>query len=204
MQVCIPRQGSQDIFVIENHADYTSYYTFNDDVIFQNILFLIQCYETLGEERFLDPINRGMNFYLITQDETGAWAHQYNLELQPAGARTYEPNALIPKITGANALQLLQFYQLTGDVRYLNPVQKAIEWLEKTKLPENLTDNGKYTHPYYIEIETGKAIYVHRKGSNVHYGSYYHDYIPEKLIAHSFGKRTVPLKPFASSGNEET
>ncbi|MBS1655454.1 MAG: pectate lyase, partial [Bacteroidetes bacterium] len=40
-------------FAKAGHPDYTSFYTFNDDVIWQNVLFLIQCYETLGEKRFL-------------------------------------------------------------------------------------------------------------------------------------------------------
>jgi hypothetical protein len=70
--------------------DYTSFYTFNDDVIRDNIEFLISCYVTLGEERFLDPIRRGMNFYLITQqgNPQGGWGLQYNMELEPASART--------------------------------------------------------------------------------------------------------------------
>ncbi len=38
------------------NPDYTSYYTFNDDVIWENINFLIQCYLTLGEERLLVSI----------------------------------------------------------------------------------------------------------------------------------------------------
>ncbi len=177
----------------EGHPDYTSFYTYNDEVNWQNIRFLIQCYETLGEERLLDPIMRGMNFYLITQQSNGAWAHQYSLDLKPAGARTYEPNALVPKITCQCALQLLKFYQFTGDVRFLNPIEKTIEWLEKTKLPDNLTENGKYTHPYYIEIETGKPIYVHRKGSNVNNALYYYDYNVDNLIVHSYGKRTIPF-----------
>jgi len=181
-------------FSKENHPDYTSFYTFNDDVIMQNIDFLIQCYESLGEQRFLDPIQRGMNFYLLSQHSTGAWAHQYNMDLQPAGARSYEPNALVTKITCRNALQLLKYYQLTGNQVYLNAVPKAIEWLEKTSLPQNLTENGKYSHPYYIEIETGKPIYVHRKGSNVNSGVYYYDYSPDNLIIHSYGKRAFPFE----------
>ena len=177
----------------QGHPDYTSFYTYNDEVIWQNIRFLIQCYETLGEERLLDPIMRGMNFYLITQQPNGGWAHQYSLDLKPAGARTYEPNALVTKISCQCALQLLKFYQFTGDKRFLNPIEKTIEWLEKTKLPENLTENGKYDHPYYIEIGTGKPIYVHRKGSNVNNALYYYDYNVDNLIVHSYGKRTIPF-----------
>ncbi|MBD0377780.1 MAG: pectate lyase, partial [Flavisolibacter sp.] len=56
------------------HPDYSSYYTFNDEVIWENVNFLIQCYLTLGEERFLDPIRRGMDFFLISQQGSGGWA----------------------------------------------------------------------------------------------------------------------------------
>ncbi|MEO5999135.1 MAG: pectate lyase, partial [Chitinophagaceae bacterium] len=81
--------------------DYTSFYTFNDDVIWGNIDFLIQCYVTLGDERLLDPVRRGMNFYLITQQGNpyGGWGQQYNMDLMPAHARSYEPPALLPSFT---------------------------------------------------------------------------------------------------------
>ena len=40
-------------------------YTFNDDVAWENVSFLIQCYQVLGDQRLLDPIMRGMNFFLL-------------------------------------------------------------------------------------------------------------------------------------------
>ena len=184
-----------------NHLDYSSYYTFNDEVIWENIHFLIQCYETLGEERFLDPILRGMNFYLIAQDASGAWGNQYNMALQPMGARTYEPEGLVTPITCLNAMQLITFYKYTGNPKFLLPVSKSIEWLEQTRLPASLTDDGKYTHPYYIDKQSGKSIYVHRKGPNVSYGYYYSDSNPENLIAHSKGKRNVPLEMLKTAYN---
>jgi hypothetical protein len=66
------------------------------------------------EERFLDPIHRGMNFYILSQ--TNWWlgtAMQYGDA--SAAARTYEPQALLPRTTFANAMSLLKFYQYTGD-----------------------------------------------------------------------------------------
>ncbi|HEX8031578.1 MAG TPA: pectate lyase, partial [Vicinamibacterales bacterium] len=76
--------------------DYTSYATFNDDVAAENMDFLLQCYQALGETRLLDPIVRGMNAFIVTQ--VGApqpgWGLQHTLDLLPAGARTYEPKAL--------------------------------------------------------------------------------------------------------------
>ena len=107
----------------QGHPDYTSFYTFNDDVTWENVHFLIQCYETLGEERFLDPIRRGMDFYLFSQDGCGAWGQQLTLDMKTAGARTYEPTSLLPSTTCDNAMLLLKFYQLTGDTRYLARVR---------------------------------------------------------------------------------
>ena len=60
-------------------ADYSSYYTFNDDVAWENVSFLIQCYQVLGDQRLLDPIMRGMNFFILSQQgaPNPGWALQY-------------------------------------------------------------------------------------------------------------------------------
>ena len=181
----------------EGHADYTSYYTFNDDVIWENTHFLIQCYLALGEERFLDPIRRGMDFYLISQDGCGAWGQQLNMNLETAGARTYEPAAFLPGATCENALLLLKFYQYTGDAKYLAPIPNAIQWLEATALPVSQQE-GRRTHPTFVEVGTNKAVYVHRKGSNVKFGSYYLDYNDKQLLAHYYGKGGISLDELKS------
>jgi PelA/Pel-15E family pectate lyase len=180
-------------FSKKGRPDYSSYYTFNDDVIWENIHFLIQCYLTLGGEQLLDPIRRGMNFYLISQHGSGGWAQQYDMDLNPAGARSYEPNALLPGTTYKNAMLLIEFYQITGNKKYLNQVPAAIEWLERTRLPEEQTQNGRYTHSTFVEVETGRPIYVHRKGSNVTFGYYYSDYNDEHLLSHYGGKTSIPV-----------
>lgn len=178
-------------FIKNGHPDYSSYYTYNDEVIWENVNFLAQCYLTLGEERFLDAIKRGMNFYLISQHGSGGWGQQYNLKMEPAGARTYEPEALLPRTTFSNALTLLRFYEYTGDRKYLARVPDAISWLEKVRLPKNMTDNGKYTHPLFVQVGTNKPIFVHRKGSNVTHGFYYVDSKDDKLLAHMQGKGNI-------------
>jgi len=174
------------------HPDYTSFYTFNDDVIWENVHFLIQCYLSLGEERFLDPIERGMNFYLISQDPCGAWGQQLNMKMETAGARTYEPAAFLPSATFENAMLLMKFYQFTGDRKFLTPIPKAIKWLESVKLPA-VEAQGWRTHPTFVEIASNKAMYVHRKGSNAKYGTYYTDYDSNNLLAHYGGKCRIPL-----------
>ena len=157
--------------------DYTSFYTFNDDVVWENVNFLIQCYLTLGEERFLDPIYRGMNFYIITQQgkPQAGWGQQYTMDLKPAGARTYEPNAIMPGYTQAHIRLLMKFYRLTGETKFLEGIPAALEWLESARLPESMATGGS-THPTFVEIGTNKSIFVHRKGSNVVHGYYYVNY----------------------------
>lgn len=179
-------------FSKQGQPDYTSFYTFNDDVTWENVHFLIQCYLTLGEERFLDPINRGMDFYLFSQDGSGAWAQQLTLDLEAAGARSYEPAAFLPGATRENAFLLLKFYQYTGDKRFLVRVPAAIRWLEKTALPPDQVE-GSRTHPTFVDPATNKPVYVHRKGSNVKYGRYYVDENDTNLLAHYYGKTRVPL-----------
>lgn len=176
------------------HPDYSSFYTFNDDVIWENVNFLIQCYLTLGEERFLNPIHRGMDFYLISQQGNGAWGQQYNMQMEVAGARTYEPAAYLPRATYWNSFLLLRFYQYTGDRKYLARIPDAIKWLEKVKLPPSMTENGKYTHSLFVEVGTDKPIFEHRKGSNVTYGYYYTDTIDTKLLGHMHGKGNINVQ----------
>ncbi|MFI1773594.1 pectate lyase [Thalassobellus citreus] len=179
----------------EKHGfpDYSSFYTFNDDVIWENINLLIQCYLVLGEERFLDPIYRGMNFYKISQHSSGAWGQQLNMKMEVASARTYEPAAFLPGATSENTFLLMKFYELTGDRTFLEGVPKAINWLEKVTLPADKVDAHR-THPTFVEIKSNKPIYVHRKGSNVKYGRYYVDYDDKNLLSHYGGKRGIPIQ----------
>ncbi len=173
--------------------DYTPFYTFNDDVIWENVNFLMQCYLVLGQERFLEPIYKGMNFYKISQDVCGAWGQQVNMNMKAASARTYEPAAFLPSATCENALLLIKFYQLTGDKQFLEGVPKAIKWLEDVKLPADKIE-GNRTHPTFVDVKTNKPIYVHRKGSNVIYGSYYIDENDKNLLSHYYGKAFVNLQ----------
>ena len=177
----------------KGHPDYSSFYTFNDDVIWENIHFLIQCYQTLGQERFLDPIKRGMEFYLFSQDGCGAWGQQLTMDMQTAGARTYEPAAFLPSTTCENAMLLLRFYEYTGDKRFLARVPASIEWLKKAQLPADQIE-GERNYPTFVDPASNKPVYVHRKGSNVKFGYYYTDENDKNLLSHYYGKCRIQLK----------
>ena len=176
--------------------DYSSYYTFNDEVISGNIDFLILCYSILGEERLLDPIRRGMNFYLITQQGNpfGGWGQQYNMDLQVAHARSYEPAALMPGFTYTHCMLLMKYYQLTGDRKFLARIPDAIQWLEDSKLPAEKTLGGTRTHATFVEAGTNKAIYAHRTGTGVEDGKYWWDYDDNNLLAHYGGKANINIQ----------
>jgi PelA/Pel-15E family pectate lyase len=181
-------------FVHHGKPDYTAYLTFNDDVAAENIDFLLMGYQALGEQRLLDPIIRGMNAFLVTQQgpPQPGWALQYTPDLKPAGARTYEPNALVTHTTARNIELLLSFYRLTGETKFLARVPDAIDWLQRLALPPGIAPEGR-THPTFVEIGTNKPLYVHREGSNVVNGRYYVDYSPKNTLGHYSAFRRIDV-----------
>ncbi len=178
-------------FAKHGGADYTSYLTFNDDVAWENISFLILCYQILGDQRLLDPITRGMGFFLVSQQgaPNPGWALQYTLDLKPAAARTYEPLSLATHTTASNLEHLITFYEVTGDTRYLARVPEGIEWLERVRLAK--PDAGGRTHPTFIELQSNRPLYVHRRGSSVGFGEYFVDYDPKRPIGHYSATRRI-------------
>ncbi|HEY0899449.1 MAG: pectate lyase [Daejeonella sp.] len=174
-----------------DYEDYTSFYTYNDDVILGNLNFLIDCYVTLGEKRFLDPIQRAMNFFIISQqgNPQAGWGQQYDMDLKPAHARSYEPPALLPGQTFRNSMSLISFYEYTGDRKFIARIPDAIKWLESIQLPKSETADGRYTHPVFAEIGSNKQLYAHRTGTGVNNGRYWWDYNSENPLLH-YGAKT--------------
>lgn len=178
----------------QHGADYTGYITFNDDVAGENIKFLVMVAQTLGDPRVGPAIRRAMDVFVITQQPApqAGWGLQHRVDdLKPAAARSYEPLALTTHTTAANAAQLMSFYELTGDPKYLARVPEALDWLAKVALPEPRPDGR--THPTFLEIGTDRPLYIHRRGSNVVNGAYYADGDPQKTLAHYSSFRLVKL-----------
>jgi PelA/Pel-15E family pectate lyase len=173
---------------------YASYITFNDDVAAENIRFLLMVRQALGDPRVVDPIRRAMNVFIVTRQAPpqAGWALQYSLDLKPAAARSYEPRSLATHTTAANIRQLMNFYRLTGETKFLDPIPAALDWLQTVRLPEGQERGGR-AFPTFIEIGTNRPLYVHRRGSNVVNGAYYVDYSPEATIGHYSAFRAVDL-----------
>lgn len=166
-------------------ADYSAFITLNDAVLKENIEFLTLCYQTLKREELKEPILKAMYFCKNLQQGQPypGWSDQYTLDLKPAHARSYEPRAINTSTTADYAMQMMEFYRITGDKSFLSGIPAAVHFLESLKLPDSLVvlsgkryrDNESIMVPRFIDPDTGKPLYIHRKGSNVINGQYYAD-----------------------------
>lgn len=171
----------------EGEAPYAPYITFNDAVADANILFLLMVYHTLGDERALAAIRRAMEIFPATQGAGSqpAWSLQHHHEtLQPMGARTYEPESYATHTTAGNIAQMMDFYEWTGERRFIERLPQALDWLDSLRLPDDQVRVPGRHYPTFIEFETNRARINHRRGSNARSGEYYWDYNPENPITH--------------------
>ena len=176
------------------YPGYQRYITFNDDVAKENIRFLIMAGQALERPELLRAARRGMEIFLITQGQgrQAGWGLQYDLRLGVAAARTYEPRAFVTHTTATNVEQLMDFYRLTGERRFLARIPEALDWLASVRLPDGVGPRER-RFPTFVEVGTNRAIYNHRRGSNVVNGRYYQDYDPARPIAHYSQFRAVDL-----------
>ncbi|AOH84735.1 pectate lyase [Sphingomonas panacis] len=175
----------RDEFHDHGLPDYTSFITFNDDVAAENIAFLLMVWQTLGDERVLDPIARAMDCFVRAQQPQPqpGWGLQHTVaDLKPASARTYEPKALVSHTTATNVALMMDFYELTGDQKFLRRLPEALDWLDSIRLPASIDPQRRY--PTFTEVGTNTPMYIHRRGSDVVNGEYYHDDDPRNTIAH--------------------
>lgn len=181
--------------VFNGKADYSSFITLNDDVIPENIDFLVRCYQALGLKEVKGPIMRALNLLITLQqgEPYAGWADQYTVDdLQPAHARSYEPRSVNTGTTVGMIHRLCDAYRLTGETKFLAGIPAALSFLESMKLPASEVKRysgrplggGEILVPRFVEPETGKPLYVHRRGTNVHNGIYYIDQNIANTIAH--------------------
>jgi PelA/Pel-15E family pectate lyase len=175
-------------------SDYSGFITLNDDVLIENIDFLTQCYQLLKREDLKAPILKAM--YCCKNLQQGepyaGWADQYTMDLKPAHARSYEPRAVNTGTTSRYILQMMDFYKITGDTAFLSGIPAAIRFLDSQRLPDSMVvASGKFLRggdafmtPRFVDPDSGKPLFVHRKGSNVVNGMYYVNQDIRKTIGH--------------------
>ncbi|MCX7013547.1 MAG: hypothetical protein NTW86_13495 [Candidatus Sumerlaeota bacterium] len=142
---------------------YHDDYTFNDGAMNDCIRVALKAHKLYQREDCLEMARRGGDFIILSQlpPPQAAWAEQYSQDMKPAWARAFEPPGASGHVTGLNILTLVSLYRYTGDEKYLKPIPAAIDWLERSKIGDNL-----WARLY--EIGTNRPIYGDRD-KKVHY-----------------------------------
>ncbi|MCC6489560.1 MAG: pectate lyase [Candidatus Hydrogenedentes bacterium] len=145
--------------------DYTSFYTFNDGVMSDCIDFMLEAAETLSRPDCRAAAIRGMDFYLLAQlpGPQAGWAQQYSPDMKPAWGRPFEIATICAGESVSCIDDLMRFYALTGDRRYLDAVPPALDWLERSIIP----GAEGYTHTYYYEADSNKPLYIRQEGEAI-------------------------------------
>jgi len=101
---------------------------------------------------------RGGDFLILAQmpEPQPAWAQQYNSRMEPAWARKFEP----PAVTGGESQGairiLIRLYLATGDAKFLEPIPRALDYLEKSQFGANRLAR-------FYELRTNRPLYFTRE-----------------------------------------
>jgi hypothetical protein len=135
-------------------TNYAGFYTLNDNTQADVMETLFEAADIYQQPRYFDAAKRGGDFLLLAQmpDPQPAWAQQYNAQMQPAWARKFEP----PAVTGGESQGairiLMDVYRQTGDRKYLEPIPRALKYLEDSQLA-----SGRLARFY--EMRTNRPLY---------------------------------------------
>ena len=145
-------------FAHDGFPDYTSYYTLNDGAMNNIIDVLLEAYEMLGDERYLQAAKRGADFFMLAQGPEGhaGWTDQFDMNLQPTRGRTHEPASYQVRYTLSTIHQLEKMFLYTGDRRYLRPIPMALDWMESSIL--KIDDKGKPEFAKWYDPQTNYPI----------------------------------------------
>ena len=133
---------------------YSGFYTLNDNNLQQIAKLLLRAYELEKDELYLASLKKLGEFFLLAQmpEPQPVWAQQYDFDMHPVWARKFEP----PSVTGYESLGAMevlhQLWVLTGDEKYLKPIQPALAWFERSRLPDG-------THARFYELQTNKPLF---------------------------------------------
>jgi hypothetical protein len=141
--------------------DYWNYYTLNDGLVGTVSETFLVAFYAYKDSRYRDAIRRLGDFLLLAQmpEPQPAWAQQYNYAMHPVWARKFEPPAISGLESEDAVRTLLKIYRFTGDVKYLEPIPRAVAYLKKSRLPD-----GRMAR--YYELQTNRPLYMNRKGQD--------------------------------------
>ncbi|MCW0217282.1 MAG: pectate lyase, partial [Prosthecobacter sp.] len=135
----------------------TGCYVLNDNTHSTLVTTLLLAWKLRQDERYLLAAKRGGDFLVTAQmpEPQPAWAQQYDEQMQPAWSRAFEPSAICGRESQAAMWTLLKLSAATGDMKYLQPVAKALPYLRKSLLPGNKLAR-------FYELQTNRPLYFER------------------------------------------
>lgn len=141
--------------------NYWDMYTLNDGLAGSVCAVLIEAHETYGDDRYLTSLKKLGDFLILAQlpNPQPAWAQQYSYDMNPIWARRFEPAAVAGRESQDAIETLLAIFNVTRDKKYLEPIPKAVNYLEASILPD-----GQLAR--YYEMETNRPLYMNRNGKD--------------------------------------
>lgn len=139
--------------------NYWDMYTLNDNVAGYVTGALIDAYEIYNNQRYKRALERLGDFLILAQmpEPQPAWAQQYNYDMKPIWARKFEPAAIASDESQEVIETLMEIYRVTGNVKYLEPIPRALAYLKSS-----LLSDGRLAR--YYELRTNKPLYMFRRG----------------------------------------
>ncbi len=136
-------------------GNYWYFYTLNDNAMADTIDALLLAGKIYGEPKYRNAALKGGEFLILAQmpEPQSAWAQQYDFDMHPCWARKFEPASMTGGESQGAIRILLRLFIETGDKKFLVPIPKALDYLERSALP-----NGKLARFY--ELKTNKPLYL--------------------------------------------
>jgi PelA/Pel-15E family pectate lyase len=144
--------------------EYWNHYTLNDGLAGTVAELLIEAHEAYpSEPRYREALRGLGDFLLLAQmpKPQPAWAQQYDEQMRPAWARKFEPPAIAGHESQDAIATLLRIHEVTGDAKYLAPIEPAIHYLRTS-----LLHDGQLARFY--ELRTNKPLYMDRQYQLTH------------------------------------
>jgi len=140
------------------NVDYRRFYTFNDNTIADTIELMFDAADVYDDDRYRQAAIKAADFILLAQmpDPQPAWAQQYNAEMEPAWARKFEPASITGGESQGIMRALIAVYRRTGDAKYLDAADRALQYLRTCVLPDGQMARFYELHtntPLYFTID---------------------------------------------------
>jgi len=141
----------------QGHQNYWYRYTLNDNLMPDVIDTLYLAADIYDDDRYRDAARMAGDFLVLAQmpDPQPAWAQQYSYDMHPIWARKFEPASITGGESQGVIRALMTVYRRTGNRKYIEPIPRALDYLERSELPD-----GQLARFY--ELKTNKPLYFTR------------------------------------------